>query len=118
AGHGGRVTKEAVRSCGVQAGRLTTSSILLSSSFPVSPSTMLSSGLLTLMLVVSLPFAALAQNPNPGTPLRFSGVELSVGGRLQTQFATTSVDTVPPSELFIRRARLEVGIRVNEWVSG
>jgi hypothetical protein len=79
---------------------------------------MLSSGLLTLMLVVSLPFAALAQNPNPGTPLRFSGVELSVGGRLQTQFATTSVDTVPPSELFIRRARLEVGIRVNEWVSG
>lgn len=45
-------------------------------------------------------------------------VEVGIGGRLQTQFNTSSVDNVPESELFIRRARLELSVKVNELVSG
>ena len=74
--------------------------------------------LLLLLLLASVPGVVPAQDSASRSPLRFSGVELTVGGRLQTQFASTSIDTVPPSEMFIRRARLELSVRVNEWVSG
>lgn len=37
---------------------------------------------------------------------------------MQTQFNTTSVDDAAPSQLFIRRARIELGVRMSELVSG
>lgn len=46
------------------------------------------------------------------------GVKIEVGGRLHTQFNTTSIDDVPPSQLFIRRARLEIDVRINDRVTG
>jgi hypothetical protein len=64
-----------------------------------------------------LPVLVAAQDP--ATPrLITSGIELTLGGRLQTQFATTSVDGESPSELFIRRARIELGVKVDDRVSG
>lgn len=50
--------------------------------------------------------------------LDLDAVELSIGGRLHTQWNTTSIDAEPPSRLFIRRARLEIGVRVNDLVGG
>ncbi|MEZ4414378.1 MAG: porin [Gemmatimonadota bacterium] len=39
---------------------------------------------------------------------------VTIGGRLHTQFATTSVDDGPPADIFQRRARLEVDIRLGD----
>lgn len=73
--------------------------------------------LLVPVLAILISAAAAAQEPL--TPVLESGaMELSVGGRLQTQLNTTSVGSEPPSQLFIRRARLEIDVRINERVSG
>ncbi len=45
-------------------------------------------------------------------------IEVGIGGRMQTQFNTTSVEGVPESQLFLRRVRLELEVRVNDLVSG
>lgn len=45
-------------------------------------------------------------------------MSLNVGGRLHTQFNTTSVDGEPSSELFIRRARIELSVDLGNRVSG
>jgi hypothetical protein len=50
--------------------------------------------------------------------VKVDAVSVSLGGRLQTQFNTTSVDSEPRSELFIRRARLELEVKVDDLVSG
>ncbi|MBR9988522.1 MAG: hypothetical protein KFH98_02145 [Gemmatimonadetes bacterium] len=72
----------------------------------------------SLVLVVFLiPAALTAQEPTQPL-LRVTGAELSIGGRVQTQFNTTSVDGQAPSQLFLRRARIEVGVKVNDLVSG
>jgi len=53
-----------------------------------------------------------------GTPrIEFGGMELTIGGRLQTQFNTTSIDDVEGSELILRRARIEFEARLNDLVS-
>lgn len=44
-------------------------------------------------------------------------VEVEVGGRVHMQFNTTSVDGEQPSEFFLRRVRLETGVRINDLVS-
>jgi hypothetical protein len=59
-----------------------------------------------------------AQEKDPGPQLRFSALELSLGGRVQAQLNTTSVDGEPPSQLLLRRVRLELGVVLNEVVSG
>lgn len=43
---------------------------------------------------------------------------LDVGGRLHSQFNTTSDAGEPASEFLIRRARLEIGVTVSDFVSG
>lgn len=43
-------------------------------------------------------------------------LEITVGGRVQTQFNTTTIREEAPSELALRRARLELGVRVNDLV--
>ncbi len=53
-----------------------------------------------------------------GTELRVNGVQLTVGGRLHAQFNTTDIDGEQPSEVILRRARIEIGVKVNDVVSG
>jgi hypothetical protein len=60
----------------------------------------------------------LAQDAPAGPVLKTGGVELTVGGRVHTQFNTSSVEDVPTTEFLMRRVRLESGIKVNDWVSG
>jgi hypothetical protein len=59
---------------------------------------------------------AIAQQPT--SVLRVNAAELAIGGRVQTQFNTTTVDDLPESEMIIRRVRLEFAVRVNPVVSG
>src|SRR5690606_31530799 len=40
----------------------------------------------------------------------------TVGGRMQTQFNTTTIREDAPSELVLRRARLDLEVRVNDLV--
>lgn len=72
--------------------------------------------MLLLALVPLAPDVARAQE----TPLRITSdaLRLDVGGRVQTQLNTTSVDTEPDAEIFLRRVRLELELGVSELVSG
>jgi hypothetical protein len=72
---------------------------------------------LSLALSFFLCTPAAAQEVDEPT-FRFNAAELSIGGRVQTQLNTSSVDGVPPSELLIRRARLELAVEVSDRVSG
>ena len=66
--------------------------------------------------LVASPVAA--QNDTTAAPrIRFNALELTLGGRLQTQFNTTSVDTVPGDELILRRVRLDATVKVSDLVS-
>lgn len=70
-------------------------------------------------LCALLPLAAVAQEPEKeGPKLTGSVQEIQIGGRVQTQFNTTTAEGVPGTELFLRRARLEVEVKVNDLVSG
>ncbi len=63
------------------------------------------------------PAAAGAQGA-PGTVLKVNAAEIAIGGRVQTQLNTTSVEGEPSSELVLRRVRLEATVKVNDVVSG
>lgn len=63
-------------------------------------------------------FAAPGSAQTPAPTLRVNAMEIQVGGRVQTQFNTTSVDGEPESEMLLRRVRLEVTVRANRLVSG
>lgn len=52
------------------------------------------------------------------TTFHSHAVEITIGGRLHTQFNTTSVAGEPGSEFFIRRARVDVLVKINDFVSG
>lgn len=53
----------------------------------------------------------------PPVVFRSNALEVSVGGRVQTQLTTTTVETEPFSEIAMRRVRLEATVKVNEVVS-
>ncbi len=59
-----------------------------------------------------------AQDAPTGPVVKTGGVEITLGGRVHTQFNTTSVEDVPTTEFVLRRVRLESAIKVNDWVSG
>lgn len=64
-----------------------------------------------------------AQEADGDGALLMDALEMTIGGRLQTQFSTTSVDGSPtegpqPSTVFFRRARLEFTVEVSDRVSG
>lgn len=44
--------------------------------------------------------------------------EITIGGRLHTQLNTTSVAGEPASDFYIRRARVDVLVKINDFVSG
>lgn len=68
-----------------------------------------------LALFLAAPAAAQERG---GPVLRVNAAELSIGGRVQTQLNTSSVEGVQPSELLIRRARVELAVSVSDRVSG
>jgi len=55
---------------------------------------------------------------DPTVRVTTGALSLNVGGRLHTQFNTTSVEGEPRSELFLRRARIELAVEVGHRVSG
>lgn len=71
------------------------------------------------VLAAGLLLAAGAARAQEAPPVVFkaNALEVSVGGRVQTQFNTTSVETEPFSEIVLRRVRLEATVKVNEVVS-
>ena len=73
--------------------------------------------LLPLLALLFAPSTAFAQE---GEPLRIGSeaVEIGIGGRIQTQFNTTTISSEAPSELFLRRVRLELDVKLNDVVSG
>ncbi|HEV2146242.1 MAG TPA: porin [Longimicrobiaceae bacterium] len=71
----------------------------------------------SLAAVLLLAAGAAAAQQAPSTVFRASALEVSIGGRVQTQLNTTTVDSVPTAELALRRVRLEANVRVNEVVS-
>jgi hypothetical protein len=71
----------------------------------------------TLALLASVTPLAAQQTP-PGVVLKSGAVEISLNGRVQTQFNTTSVDDEPATLMELRRLRLEATVRVNDVVSG
>ncbi len=68
---------------------------------------------LVVMVAAALPVAA-QREIEPRTPIE--GMEF--GGRVHTQFSSSSVDGVPSTDFRVRRARLYVGARVNDWIDG
>ena len=74
---------------------------------------------LTLLTLLLAPQRLAAQSTTPPDPrLRVNAAEISIGGRVQTQFTTTSLDEEPTGEFLLRRVRLEATVKVNEIVSG
>ena len=43
--------------------------------------------------------------------------DIEIGGRVQTQFSRSSVGSAT-DDIFLRRARLELGVTLNEWIDG
>jgi hypothetical protein len=78
--------------------------------------------ILSLPLVRHLPLLLLAApaaaQEADGPEVRTGAMELTIGGRVQTQLNTSSVADVAPSQLILRRARLELGVKINERISG
>lgn len=69
------------------------------------------------LLAVLLP-GGVAGQQSTQTRLSSNAIEVTIGGRVQTQFNTTSIDTEAPSQLFIRRARIELDVQVDDRISG
>lgn len=58
---------------------------------------------------------ASAQSP---ISISSDALEMNIGGRLQAQYNTTTWADSPPSEMILRRARLELEVKLNDLVSG
>src|SRR5690606_8047767 len=66
-------------------------------------------------LLLAAPAAA---QTDGGVRIDSEAAEISIGGRVQTQFNTTTVEEEPESELIVRRARLGLEVRFDERVEG
>lgn len=60
----------------------------------------------------------LAAQDASGPKLTGQAAEIRIGGRVQTQFNTTTAEGEPTSELVLRRVRLGAEVKFNELVSG
>jgi hypothetical protein len=71
-----------------------------------------------LVVLILAPFGRAAAQDAPEVPrVGTRALEVRLAGRMQIQYSTTSVDDAVPLLWEVRRARLEVGVRVNERVS-
>lgn len=66
-------------------------------------------------LVLAAP--AGAQQGAEGGSVSVNGAEITFGGRVQTQFNTTTVQSEPTGEFLLRRVRLEAAVKLSELVS-
>ncbi|MGI9190287.1 MAG: porin [Longimicrobiaceae bacterium] len=73
-------------------------------------------GVCTILILCVLP--APAQEPVDRPVFKVNAMEIAFDGRAQTQFNTSSVDDVQPSEIILRRLYLGAAVKVNELVSG
>ncbi|MBI4513781.1 MAG: hypothetical protein HY702_06685 [Gemmatimonadetes bacterium] len=72
-------------------------------------------------LALVLPLLTASQSRaqgNEGVKIRARALEITISGRMHEQFNTTSVTSEPGSEFLIRRARPELGVKVNDFVEG
>ena len=77
----------------------------------------LRTSLLVLLSSCIAPSLLAGQNSDSAIRVTTDALELEVGGRLHTQFNTTSMEGLPASEILIRRARIEFSGRLGERVS-
>lgn len=63
-------------------------------------------------------FAALTSPLAAQTTFHTHAAEISIGGRLHTQFNTSSVDSEPSSDMLVRRARVDAFVKINDFLSG
>jgi len=69
-----------------------------------------------LAVTFALPVRAQQQPASP--TFTVNGMEVTLGARLQTQFNTSSVDSVPATDWLLRRARVELSTRYGPVVAG
>lgn len=62
--------------------------------------------------------AALATPLGAQTSFHAQAAEITIGGRIHTQFNTTSAPGEPASETVIRRARIDAFVKINGFLSG
>ncbi len=65
-----------------------------------------------------LALASVVQPGNAQVEIRSRALEITLTGRLHTQFNTTSVAGEPGSEFLTRRARLTAEVKINDFVTG
>ncbi len=73
--------------------------------------------LLILVLLFVSPAILMCQEAEEGMRFRTGALEVTVNGRLQTLFSTSSVEAVPLTQWDIRRARIEFNVRATSLVS-
>lgn len=59
-----------------------------------------------------------AQGTTEPLRVRANAAEITLSGRVQAQLNTTSVDGLPPTEAILRRLRLGIDFRINDFISG
>lgn len=69
-------------------------------------------------LAVTFAIPARAQQQPASPTFTVNGMEVTLGARLQAQFNTSSVDSVPAADWFLRRARVELSTRYGPIVAG
>lgn len=74
--------------------------------------------IVTVSLFASVTKLAAQDAPPPAVVLKSGAVEITLNGRVHTQFNTTTVDTEPATAFELRRIRLEANVKVNDVVSG
>ena len=74
--------------------------------------------ILALLYFFALGFAPTTAAAQDGISIESDAIEIKIGGRVQTQFNTTTSLTEAPSEMILRRARLELDVKINDVVSG
>lgn len=70
------------------------------------------------LIIAASMLAAGAVDGQSSTVIRVNAAEIQVGGRVQTQFNTTSVEGEPDGEFLMRRVRFETAVRMNRVVNG
>ncbi|MET0398348.1 MAG: porin [Longimicrobiaceae bacterium] len=68
-------------------------------------------------LAAALLPAMLGAQEAPPVVFKSNALEVAIGGRIHTQFNTTSAESEPATEIALRRVRLEATVKVNDWVS-
>lgn len=72
----------------------------------------------TCAAALAVTFSPARAQQQPAPTFTVGGMEVTLGARLQTQFNTSSVDSVPATDWILRRARLDLSTRYGPVVAG